>query len=472
MTIEQLKRNARITVRRDGAHDSYGRCVLYWMQRAQRSTDNPALDAAVAVGNALGLPVVVFLGVMPSFPHGNWRHYQFLVDGLPDLAAGLAARRVGFVLRRFPEHQLARIVDELRPALVIGDENRLRETEAWRVRAAELLTVPLWTVDADVVVPTLLLGKEQFSARVMRPRLRAHFSEFLTPSADEPARVAWTPPPDLLSLDPAAPLLDAGFPLDRSVAPVRLPSGERAAAAALHAFVDERLRGYDAGRAQPQRAATSRLSAYLHFGQLGPRRVALAVRDADVPSVDRDALLEQLIVRRELAINYCRYNADYDRLAGCEPWARHTLHHHARDRRPLRLTRDQIERGESPDKLWNAAQHEMVVSGFMHGYLRMYWAKKLLEWCPTVDEAFAVAVELNDRWELDGRDPNGYAGIAWALGGKHDRAWGPERPIFGKIRYMSFASTSRKFDSKAYIARVEALARGQSQSATPKGARE
>jgi deoxyribodipyrimidine photo-lyase len=472
MTIQSLKIDPRVTVRREGPPDADGRCVLYWMQRAQRSSDNPALDTAVAAGNALGLPVVVFVGVMPGHPHGNWRHYQFLVDGLPDLAAGLAARRIGLVLRRFPEHQLARVVDELHPALVVGDENPLRETEAWRVRAAERLRVPLWTVDADVVVPTALLGKEQFSARIIRPRLRSRLVEFLRPSADEPARVAWTPPAGLLSMDPAGPLLDGGFPLDRSVAPVRLPSGERAAAAALQQFLDEQLRGYEEGRNQPQRHHTSRLSAYLHFGQLGPRRVALAVHAADAAAADRDAFVEQLIVRRELAINYCRYNPGYDRLAGCEPWARHTLHHHARDRRPHRLTREQLERGESPDPLWNAAQREMVVSGFMHGYLRMYWAKKLLEWCPTVDEAFAVAVEQNDKWELDGRDPNGYAGIAWALGGKHDRAWGPERPIFGKIRYMSFASTSRKFDSKGYMARVAALAHAAPSADDRGGARE
>ena len=190
--LEQLKQSPRVTVRRDGAPDPEGRCVLLWVQRAQRSLDNPALDTAIAAGNALGLPVVAFLGVMPSYPRGNWRHYQFLVDGVPDLAAGLAARNVGFVLRRHPDHSLLRVAEELRPALVIGDENPLRETEAWRVRAAEKLRVPLWTVDADVIVPTRLLGREQFSARVMRPRLQARLAQFLVASPEDKARVAWT----------------------------------------------------------------------------------------------------------------------------------------------------------------------------------------------------------------------------------------------------------------------------------------
>ncbi len=457
--MEQLKQDPRVTVRRDGPLDPDGRCVLVWVQRAQRATDNPALDIAIAAGNALRLPVVAFLGIVPSFPNGNWRHYQFLVEGVPDLAAGLARRNVGFVLRRHPDHSLLRVVEELQPALVIGDENPLRETEAWRVRAAEKLRVPLWTVDADVVVPTKLLGREQFSARVMRPRLKARLPEFLVASTEQSAQVAWRPPAKLQSLSAQTLNLD-GFPLDRAVSPVRVRGGEQAARSALADFLAERLRGYGESRNAPELIATSKLSPYLHFGHLGPRQVALAVRAADAPAADKDALLEQLIVRRELAINYVSYNPKYDRLDGCEPWARHTLHHHARDRRPSALTRAQLEAADSPDPLWNAAQREMMVSGWMHGYLRMYWAKKLLEWCRSVDEAFAVAVELNDKWELDGRDPNGYAGIAWALGGKHDRAWGPERPIFGKIRYMSLASTSRKFNAKAYIARVDKLARG------------
>src|SRR4051812_14416142 len=187
--LEQLRQSPRVTVRRDGAHDPEGRCVLYWMQRAQRSVDNPALDVAIAAGNALGLPVVAFLGVVPNYPHANLRHYAFLAGAVPDLAAGLGRRNVGFVLRAYPDHSLRRVVEELRPALVVGDENPLRETEAWRVRAAGKLRVPLWTVDADVIVPTRLLGKEQFSARIIRPRLHARLDEFLVRPVDEPARM-------------------------------------------------------------------------------------------------------------------------------------------------------------------------------------------------------------------------------------------------------------------------------------------
>jgi deoxyribodipyrimidine photo-lyase len=223
----------------------------------------------------------------------------------------------------------------------------------------------------------------------------------------------------------------------------------------LARFVRERLRGYADGRNHPELDATSQLSPYLHFGHIGPREVARAVRDADAPREDRDAFLEEFIVRRELAVNFVRFSPRYDTLDGCEPWARRTLEAHAADRRDPSYSLARLEAADTHDPLWNAAQAQMVGTGWMHGYVRMYWAKKILEWTRDPAEAFTRAVLLNDRYELDGRDPNGYTGIAWAVGGKHDRAWGPERPVYGTIRYMSYASTSRKFDCARYIRRVE-----------------
>jgi deoxyribodipyrimidine photo-lyase len=243
--------------------------------------------------------------------------------------------------------------------------------------------------------------------------------------------------------------------IDASASPVAgLRGGPREAARLLQRFLRERLRGYATNRNHPDLEATSQLSPYLHFGHIGPLTVALAVKEADAPREDRDAFLEEFIVRRELAVNFVRYNPRYDTLDGCEPWALRTLAAHAGDERDPLYSRAQLEAAETHDPLWNAAQRQMVEAGWMHGYVRMYWAKKILEWSPSPTAAFETAVELNDRYELDGRDPNGYAGIAWAIGGKHDRAWGPERPVYGTVRYMSFASTSRKFDSKAYIRKV------------------
>jgi len=197
---------------------------------------------------------------------------------------------------------------------------------------------------------------------------------------------------------------------------------------------------------------TSHLSPYLHFGHLGPHNVALTIQRAKAPQAAKSAFLEQLIVRRELAVNFVRFNPAYDSLECLEPWADRTLAEHACDRRPIVYTEQQLENAATHDALWNAAQVQMVTTGWMHNYLRMYWAKKILEWSPSPQVAYQRAVFLNDRYELDGRDPNGYAGIAWALVGKHDRPWF-NRPIFGNIRYMSQAGISRKFDAAKYIAR-------------------
>jgi deoxyribodipyrimidine photo-lyase len=444
--------DSRIRVRRDGRPDPDGRSVVYWMQRAQRAHDNPALDAAIEMGNALGLPVVVFLGLHPYIERANLRHYQFMFEGLPDLAAGLEARRVGLVVRRFPHHRILAFAGEVRAALVVGDESPLRQVEGWRQTVAADIGVPFWTVDADVVVPSALLLKEQYAARTIRPRIHARLAEFLAVPTTTPARVPWQPVAGVHGDVPSVDLL-AGFPCDRSVGPVDgFTGGTREAQHRLRAFVREGLASYDDGRNHPELDATSQLSPYLHFGQIGPREVACAIRDSGGPAESVAAFLEQVIVRRELAVNYVTFNPRYDSLEGCEPWALATLGKHRRDRRQVAYDERQLDAAETHDPLWNAAQTQMVRTGWMHGYVRMYWAKKILEWSRAPEEAFDLAVVFNDRYLLDGRDPNGYTNIAWAIGGKHDRPWG-ERPVSGTIRWMSFASTSKKFDSKRYIAR-------------------
>jgi len=457
--IETLARNSRVTVRRKGAPDPEGTCVVYWMQRAQRASDNPALNVAIEAGNALRKPVVAFIALVPFYPNANLRHFQFFIEGFGPIASGLKKRGVGFVLRRFPDHELEKFCAEVRPSLVVGDENPMREPERWRVAAAEALRVPYWTVDADVIVPSKLLDKEQYAARTIRPRIRALLPEFLMPLGNPKARVAWKPPRNPHSLAPDSDVLD-GLPIDRSVQPVStFRGGTGEALITLSRFVGERLSGYAVGRNKPELDQTSQLSPYLHFGHIGPHTVALAVQKSSGPLADRAAFLEEMIVRRELAINFVRFNPNHDRLLGCAPWALRTLDEHRRDEREYVYSELQLENAETHDPLWNAAQKQMTFGGWMHGYVRMYWAKKILEWTRSPEDAFEIAVRLNDRYELDGRDPNGYTGIAWAIGGKHDRAWGPERPAYGKIRYMSYASTSRKFDSKAYIRKVDALCR-------------
>jgi deoxyribodipyrimidine photo-lyase len=457
VSLNRLAADPRVTVRAGAGIDPHGRCVVYRMRRSQRALDNPALEIAIDAANAAGLPVAVFFGLLSRHPIANRRHYAFMIEGLGQTAQKLAPRKIGFVLRicagTGSDREFARFCIQVRPALVVADEDPARPDAKWRREAALYPPAPLWSVDADVIIPSHLIGKEQFAARTIRPRIHKLLSQFLTPIGNRSARVPWTNDTKMDSQSVGTELLDQ-LRLDRSISTVSgCEPGTDAALAALRRFVRERLSNYAQGRNHPEIDATSQLSPYLHFGQIGPHTVALAVGDAAAPARDREAFLEQLIVRRELAVNFVHYNPRFRTIGSIEPWARRTLAEHAADERPYRYTEAQLANAETHDPLWNAAQRQMAVCGWMHGYMRMYWAKKILEWSRAADAAYDIAVRLNDRYQLDGRDPNGYAGIAWAIGGKHDRAWGPQRPIYGKIRYMSLASTSRKFDSRAYIER-------------------
>lgn len=453
--IERLLTDPRVTVRREGRPHADGSCVVYWMQRSQRGIDNPALDVAIDAANELGVPVAVFFGLHPRYPNANLRHYSFLVEGLVETINAVEKRGAAFVFRPYPEHDLIRFCDEIGPSLVVGDENPLRAPEAWRQNAAAKLRVPYWTVDSEVVVPSRLFPKEEYAARTLRPKITPLIEVFLQQSRNPKARFGWSD-----ANKPSGRLLQANsvlasLPLDRSVESVStFKGGTKEATRRLKLFINERLPSYDKVRNLPHIEGTSELSAYLHFGHISPITIALAVRGSNAPETAKTAFIEELIVRRELAINYVARNPNYDRLEGCHAWARATLAERVGDQRPYLYTQAHLESADTHDPLWNAAQIEMIKTGRMHGYVRMYWAKKILEWTRTPGEAFDIAVRLNDRYFLDGRDPNGYTGIAWAIGGKHDRPWAPRRPIFGLIRYMSAAGMARKFNVRAYIERV------------------
>lgn len=301
-----------------------------------------------------------------------------------------------------------------------------------------------------MIVPSKLLEKAQYAAYTIRPKLQAHLNGYLLPSANPMAQVPWSKPRFLASLQPNYDITQ-GWRLERCISPVSdCKGGSSEALRKLKHFVEHGLQGYAVQRNKSEIDATSRLSPYLHFGHVSPTTVALAIENAEAPRVDKAAFLDQLITWRELAVNFVRFNANYDNFECAEPWAHRTLAAHAKDDRPLRYSTQQLENAEVHDLLWNAAQRQMMVHGWMHNCMRMYWAKKILEWTRTPAEAYRTAVYLNDKYELDGRDPNGYAGIAWAIVGKFDRPWF-DRLIFGQVRYMSAASTGKKFHSKKYI---------------------
>jgi len=226
--------------------------------------------------------------------------------------------------------------------------------------------------------------------------------------------------------------------------------GETMALNSLNDFLDNRLAFYNGHRNDPNKNSQSNLSPFLHFGQLSAQRVLLNYQ-VKLNSLNmQESFPEELVVRRELADNYCNYNENYDSFDGFRDWAKQTLNEHRKDKREFIYSLDEFEFAKTHDKLWNAAQMEMVKTGKMHGYMRMYWAKKILEWTKNPEYAIQTAIYLNDKYELDGRDPNGYAGIAWSIGGIHDRAWF-DRSVFGKIRYMNYNGAKKKFDVSAYI---------------------
>jgi deoxyribodipyrimidine photo-lyase len=459
--LRALVDDARVTMRRGGVPAKDGKCVVYWMQRAQRGWDNHALDKAVACGNALGLPVVVYFAGIRNFPHANLRHYAFLNQGLPDIEEQCAERGVGFVMRRAPNEDHEQFFADVGAAMVVGDENPMRVPEQWRAELAERLTIPFWTVDADVIVPSKLLEKAQFSAGVARPRLYRALPEFLVPCENLRAEVEWKRSRGLHADDVREDMTRGWTDFDRSVSPVEAwVGGPYAASARLKKFCGEMLESYDRDRNHPECDGSSKMSPYLHFGHISPLTIALAVdaearRDARLREA-RDSYFNELIVWRELAVNFVRYQPEYDSPACADNWAKATIAEHDRDEREVLYKLPVLEGARTHDELWNAAQLQMVRYGWMHNYLRMYWAKKILEWTPSARIAMSVAIYLNDKYELDGRDPSGYAGIAWAVLGKFDRAWG-ERAVFGKRRYMSGASTGRKFFSKLYIEQMKAL---------------
>ena len=459
--LHALSEDPRVTVRRGGVPDPYGRCVVYWMQRAQRGVDNHAVDIAVEVANLLGLPLVVYFAGISNFPHANLRHYVFLNQGLKDIEEDLARRNIAFVMRRSPHESYEKLLADVCAAFLIGDENPMREPERWRKELASRVRIPFWTVDADVIVPSKLIEKAQYGAYTIRPRLYRLLPEFLHPHRNLCAEYEWKRPAGFHADSVHEDMTRGWKELDRSVGPVAAwQGGTYAALRRLKHFTGTLLESYEANRNRPEMDGTSCLSPYLHFGHIGPVTIALAVEAAVKANPKlksaRDGYFNELIVWRELAVNFVRYTPNYDSPECAENWAKQTIAEHVRDEREHLYTLEQLENARTYDDLWNAGQMQMVRYGWMHNYVRMYWAKKILEWTPDVATAMKYCIHLNDKYFLDGRDPNGYAGIAWALLGKFDRAWG-ERAIFGKIRYMSGASTGKKFDSKRYIERMGLL---------------
>jgi deoxyribodipyrimidine photo-lyase len=432
-----------------------GRYVLYWMQQAQRAEFNHALEYAVHRANELGLPLLVAFGLMDDYPEANLRHYHFLVHGLADVAAALRRRDIAFVVQRgAPDEVALRLAADA--ALVVCDRGYLRPQRAWRERVAADAGCSVVQVESDVVVPVELASdKKEHAARTLRPKITRHLDRFLVELP--PARLQDTRAPAVEGEDVDDPdgLLET-LELDRSVPPVPLfEGGTSAGRQVLANFLESRFAEYAVHRNQPQTNHVSHMSKYLHFGQLSPVYIALQVRQhADRVDENVETYLEELIVRRELPMNFVFYEPRYDEYAALPEWARRTLAEHAGDPRDPRYTPVQLEDAATEDPYWNAAMREMRHVGYLHNHMRMYWGKKILEWSATPEEAYNTTLRLNNTYFVDGRDANSFANVAWVFG-QHDRGW-TERAVFGKTRYMNAAGLERKADPAAYVARVDA----------------
>jgi deoxyribodipyrimidine photo-lyase len=433
-----------------------GRYVLYWMQASQRACWNHALEYAIERANERGQRLVACFGLTAEYPEANKRHYAFMLQGLAETQTALSDRGIKLVLRKgSPVNVAAELAEEA--SLVVCDAGYLRHHVQWRCELARRLECPLIQVETDIVVPVeTASGKAEYAARTLRPKLHRHWDRFLVPLQSRKLKK------DSLGLrigsEDAAKrhaLLEV-MHVDGAVrATGYFRGGSGIADERLQRFIDEKLTRYADARNDPSLDIQSHMSPYLHFGQISPVQIALRIRDSDAPARAIDAYLEELIVRRELAINHVWYTDDYDRYAALPDWAKKTLAEHQNDVREHVYTQHQLETGQTHDRWWNAAMREMRITGKMHNYMRMYWGKKILEWTNVPQTAFAWILEMNNRYFLDGRDPSSFANVAWCFG-LHDRAW-KEREVFGKVRYMNAAGLERKFNIEAYAEWAEGL---------------
>jgi len=425
--------------------------IVYWMSRDQRVADNWALLYAQQLAKKNKQPLAVVFCLVPQFLGSTLRQYDFMLKGLQEVEINLKKYNIPFfLLTGDPGTQIPRFAKKHKAGVVVTDFDPLRLKQRWCKKVARSLSVSVQQVDAHNIVPCFVASdKQEYAARTIRPKLKKQLKDFLTSFGRVTKQTKKFPVP---SKKINWSLVYKKIDVDRSVQPVTwCKPGETAAKKMLRSFLTKRLKGYDKNRNDPNIDGQSNLSPYLHFGQIAAQTVALAVRKSKAGSAqDRAAFLEELIIRKELSDNFCFYNTKYDSPAGFPNWALKTLKKHARDKRPYLYSRKKLEEAKTHDDLWNAAQMQMVQTGKMHGFLRMYWAKKILEWTKDYKTAQKVAIYLNDKYELDGRDPNGYVGIAWSIGGVHDRPWG-ERAIFGLIRTMTYEGCKRKFDVDAFV---------------------
>ena len=425
-----------------------GKAVLYWMIRDKRVSDNWSLLVAQQIAIKNKVPLIVCFQFIGKFPDSNIRQNGFLFKGLLETRHTLQKLNIEFLfLQGRPEKVINQLIEKRSIGTVVVDHNPLNVYRNRIKRVIGKTDIPFYQVDAHNIVPCWKAsGKKEYAAYTIRPKIKNNLKRYLTDIPQVISHPYGDPQMKDLSLNSIL----SGIVQDSTVKEVDWVNPGEIAANDILNKLKTTLKGYSSNRNDPTKAALSDLSPYFHFGHIAPQRVAWEIHKSKLQKEDKDAFLEEMIIRRELSDNFCEYEPEYDQFEGFHAWSQKTLNEHRNDEREYIYPLGQFEAAETHDDLWNAAQNEMKITGKMHGYMRMYWAKKILEWTPSPEIAQQIAIDLNDKYELDGRDPNGYTGIAWSIGGIHDRAWF-ERPIFGKIRYMNYNGCKSKFDVMKYI---------------------
>ena len=453
----------RINSIKIGSENTDKKYVLYWMQQAQRVYYNHALEHAIRLANENNLPLVVFFGLTPHYPDANQRHYQFMLEGLKEVKVHLQAMMIPFVLKlESPEKAILPFLKEA--YILVMDYGYMRFQKKWRHIVWDYANrhypdLSIDIVDTDVIVPVdIASSKAEYGAYTLRPKLHKVYNEYRDYGGlieiNNPCLTQFDSDDDLNNLD----TLISKLAIDKSVSPSPIyHGGYTSAKNCLHLFLNQKINHYPTSN-NPGEDYTSKLSMYLHFGQISSLEILdNLIERFHANEITQEAYLaffEQLLVRRELAFNYVTYHHGYDQFdLMTEPWAYITMSEHKKDARLYVYAIKDYLSFSTHDRYFNTAMKEMVLTGYMHNYMRMYWAKKIIEWSNSFEEAYHTIIELNNKYFIDGRDPNSYAGVAWCFG-KHDRAW-TERPIFGKLRYMNAAGLERKFDMEKYIQRID-----------------
>jgi deoxyribodipyrimidine photo-lyase len=432
-----------------------GDYVLYWMQSSQRAEQNHALEYAAQRANRLDQRLLVVFGLTDDYPEANLRHYAFMLEGLKDAQEALTKRGIKMVVRKGSPEEVALEAGK-DASLIVTDRGYMRRQREWREKVAAEAGCLVTQVESDVVVPVeLASGKQEHAARTIRPKIGEYLEAFLlslTPTKIQKQSIRMRA--DGQDLSDIQKVLD-GMDLDRSVGALShlYRGGTSEAKKMFRRFSKQSLPDYNANRNQPQTDYVSHMSKYLHFGQISPIWLVLEARKANAKNDDIESFVEELVVRRELSMNFVFYNKDYDSYSNLPGWAKKTLEEHKNDEREYTYTRKQLENSETHDDYWNAAMREMVYTGYMHNYMRMYWGKKILEWSNTPEHAYRTMLYLNNKYFLDGRDPNSFANVAWVFG-QHDRGWA-EREVYGKVRYMSSGGLERKAKPELYVEKVD-----------------